>query len=617
MLVSKYIADPLCIDGHKCDVRLYVAVTSFDPLLIYLYEEGLVRLATVKYEKNVENLWNPCMHLCNYSINKYHSDYIKATDTCEDVGHKWTFSALLRHLKSQGCNIKDLMTNIEEVIVKSILASSQSIVSACRMFVPNGNNCFELYGFDILIDDTLKPWLLEINLSPSLGIDTPLDAKVKASLMTDLLTLVGLPALSQLARASYDSKWNRFKTGTSGRKTNSSDNIGHSNSKKISNSGNTSNNSSGLSSTTFLTSEELRIVRNAHAQYERKGGFVRIFPVGDSMQKYGHFLDPVTGIPISTVSVTGASTCSMILPHNYNQLLFGQLFPGKASKACKDGRLSDRMEQYERVLSTNAVNLVSKSPVSKCVDEARRLRQQIRRLIESGNEMSQLQARRAFYQYLECVLRRLTQDPKSLHEKQILKFITRSSSSIKVPSFIKNPYSQKILSKDRSAMVAKLLGDYLEAYNRDTESYADDCDRFGIMPHKIFDDFLAQAQESDLESVLTLHTNYTQSVPFLYNRCSTGYQAPPPIPTGANGFLKTLPAMPSNVTSKDLAHIDTYYKSLTNLSQERRVGDEIVSGAMTDKLEKAMSTSTTLPAKRSLNMQPLKKRSISQTAVNR
>lgn len=177
-LVSRYIANPLCIDGHKCDIRLYVVVTSFDPLIVYMYEEGLVRLATVKYDKNVEHLWNACMHLCNYSINKYHSDYIKANEQEEDVGHKWTFSALLRHLSQQGSDTEELMANIEDVIVKSILACTQSVASACRMFVPSGNNCFELYGYDILIDDQLKPWLLEVNMSPSLGIDTPLDTKV-------------------------------------------------------------------------------------------------------------------------------------------------------------------------------------------------------------------------------------------------------------------------------------------------------------------------------------------------------------------------------------------------------------------------------------------------------
>lgn len=77
VVVAKYISNPLLVAGHKCDLRLYVVVTSFDPLLIYIYEEGLVRFATVKYDTSHKQLWNPCMHLCNYSINKYHSDYVK------------------------------------------------------------------------------------------------------------------------------------------------------------------------------------------------------------------------------------------------------------------------------------------------------------------------------------------------------------------------------------------------------------------------------------------------------------------------------------------------------------------------------------------------------------
>jgi len=49
------------------------------------------------------------------------------------------------------------------------------------MFVANGSqNCFELLGFDVLIDNKLKPWLLEVNLSPSLSADSPLDLKIKS-----------------------------------------------------------------------------------------------------------------------------------------------------------------------------------------------------------------------------------------------------------------------------------------------------------------------------------------------------------------------------------------------------------------------------------------------------
>jgi len=59
----------------------------------------------------------------------------------------------------------------------------------------------ELFGFDILIDDMLKPWLLEVNLTPSLGCDSPLDVRLKSALITDLLTLVGIAAVDPILRS--------------------------------------------------------------------------------------------------------------------------------------------------------------------------------------------------------------------------------------------------------------------------------------------------------------------------------------------------------------------------------------------------------------------------------
>ncbi|XP_046804788.1 tubulin polyglutamylase TTLL5 isoform X3 [Lucilia cuprina] len=561
VLVSKYVADPLCIDGHKCDLRVYVLVTSFDPLIIYLYEEGLVRLATVKYDLNADNLWNPCMHLCNYSINKYHTDYIKSRDAHEeDVGHKWTLSALLRHLKSQACDTNLLMANIEDLIIKSILSCAQSIISACRMFVPNGNNCFELYGFDILIDNTLKPWLLEVNLSPSMGVDSPLDAKVKSSLITDLLTCVGIPAFSPAMRAHYDSKWSRFRNVTSFRRTSSAEPAACSGTSKR-----TIASVGGIIAGKQLTLEEQRIIRNARLQNARRGGFVRIFPTHDSMIRYGNFLDATTGIPMSTPILQGQNFHTMLLQHNYNQMLFHHLYTKQyKNDECKYANsFEERISQYERALENGTPILFQPKRVEpKCEEEGQRLRKQILKLIDNGSELTQLQARQTFGLYLEAILRRLTQDSKDCHEKIILKFLNRIGGSVKAPVFFRNPQNIRVVSKARSAMVAKLLGDFLEQYNRDTEAYVDAFDHIGMIPSDIFDEFLTQAQEADLEAVLALNTSLTGSMTYLYNRCGTSVPSTPPIPSGVHGFLKALPSMVvCGSGARDFNKSDTYYRS--------------------------------------------------------
>ena len=60
----------MLIDGYKFDLRIYVAITSINPLRLYVYDEGLVRFASEKYDTT--DLKNIYSHLTNYSINKNH-----------------------------------------------------------------------------------------------------------------------------------------------------------------------------------------------------------------------------------------------------------------------------------------------------------------------------------------------------------------------------------------------------------------------------------------------------------------------------------------------------------------------------------------------------------------
>ena len=52
--------------------------------------------------------------------------------------------------------------------------------------------CFEILGFDIFIDEKLRPWLIEVNHAPSFSTDTPLDYKIKKDLIADTIALLDL-----------------------------------------------------------------------------------------------------------------------------------------------------------------------------------------------------------------------------------------------------------------------------------------------------------------------------------------------------------------------------------------------------------------------------------------
>ena len=77
MCVQKYLKEPFLINGLKFDLRIYVLLTSVDPLRVYIYEEGLVRFATEEYTTDPNKITNNYVHLTNYSINKESDNFVQ------------------------------------------------------------------------------------------------------------------------------------------------------------------------------------------------------------------------------------------------------------------------------------------------------------------------------------------------------------------------------------------------------------------------------------------------------------------------------------------------------------------------------------------------------------
>lgn len=149
MIVSHYISNPLLIDGLKSDLRLYVALTSVNPLRIYMYDEGLTRFATNLYvdpnnQDNVNKKEGKFGHLTNYSINKNNKAAFVQNSNAEDDmnGSKWSLSGFKKVLRANNIDDKAIFTKIKDVIIKTFIAVEPILNSAFQMHVPFRNNCF-------------------------------------------------------------------------------------------------------------------------------------------------------------------------------------------------------------------------------------------------------------------------------------------------------------------------------------------------------------------------------------------------------------------------------------------------------------------------------------------
>eukprot|EP00043_Microstomoeca_roanoka_P018656 m.201989 g.201989 ORF g.201989 m.201989 type:complete len:169 (-) comp16872_c0_seq3:808-1314(-) len=118
MVVQQYIDRPLTVNGFKMDMRLYVLVTSFKPLVVYMYREGIARFGTSPY--NLGNIDDLYCHLTNTSINK-HNPKIEELRKKAGAGCKWTLAQLREYFRSQDIEDRPVWRRISTLVIYTLL----------------------------------------------------------------------------------------------------------------------------------------------------------------------------------------------------------------------------------------------------------------------------------------------------------------------------------------------------------------------------------------------------------------------------------------------------------------------------------------------------------------
>ncbi|ORY13325.1 TTL-domain-containing protein [Neocallimastix californiae] len=197
-IITRYISNPLLLEKKKFDLRIYVLVTGHDPLKIYIFEDSFARLSSDEYDTELNDLNNVYKHLTNVSVNK-------KKKTNNSTSYVWSVKKVKRYLLEEyGVEFSDIWKKIEDIAIKAVITMNKSEIkrekelNSKNNFNIKSNNIFEVYGFDVLIDNNMKPWLLEINLSPDLSINSKFQKQLKYRLMDDTFNIVGLVPYSHI-----------------------------------------------------------------------------------------------------------------------------------------------------------------------------------------------------------------------------------------------------------------------------------------------------------------------------------------------------------------------------------------------------------------------------------
>ncbi len=180
IVVQKYIENPLLIDGRKFDIRAYMIVVCMKPYLV-LYQPGYVRMSLNAY--TTENFAkDKITHLTNNSVQKNHPDY-------KNLKEKSIISidSLVENIITMG-----KIQSKEEYSVKvdkKIQEIMRLIFTVIRDKLDRKFGCFELFGFDFLLDDNLNPYLIEINTNPALYTDTQVQKDLLPKLVEDIVKM--------------------------------------------------------------------------------------------------------------------------------------------------------------------------------------------------------------------------------------------------------------------------------------------------------------------------------------------------------------------------------------------------------------------------------------------
>lgn len=191
-MAQRYIGNPHLLDGYKYVLRQYVLITSIRPLVFYIHANGVCKRTSRPYTLDPAQHGDRYVHLTNPPVQKGNAE-VRWGSMNTDV-HRY-----YERLASEGIDAQALKQRIHDAVTKVTLACSEEARLLASYLPGDHSHCYELLGFDVLIDADLNPWVLECNLGPVMSVGAEYDEAAatlvraaKNTVSRDTLSVLGL-----------------------------------------------------------------------------------------------------------------------------------------------------------------------------------------------------------------------------------------------------------------------------------------------------------------------------------------------------------------------------------------------------------------------------------------
>ena len=176
IIIQKYLDNPLLYYKRKFDIRCFVLVDS--NLNVFFCREGHLKASSEFYDLSSTN---KLIHITNYSLQKKSAKFEQYED-----GNEISYNDFKKFLTEKDIPLDKFDTMLTQM--KYLVEISFKAVGK-KMLKTNPVLCFEIFGYDFIIDNDFKPWILEINNNPGLCISSPVIQKLVPRMLDDAFRL--------------------------------------------------------------------------------------------------------------------------------------------------------------------------------------------------------------------------------------------------------------------------------------------------------------------------------------------------------------------------------------------------------------------------------------------